>query len=363
MACSSIRQPVVPWHGFLTWACVCLVAMQLHADTSAVQPLPENLVQQVLSGETRIALVGDQSIFSGDILPTIDQRLSEAEQQIPESVRDQQRAMYVRRLLPGKIEVKLVLLDFVRTIPEDKRKEVLANIDKQVDQQFYDEQAPVLMKQLKVDSLTELEAKLYSFGTSINRQKAEFRDQLIAQTMIRQSIDKSPEITHEELLKEYYANISEYQFKPKVRWEKMTVLFKNFPDKAAADRAIVDMGNQVLRGASFAMVARQHSQDAFAKQGGLHGWTTEGALASDVLNKAIFSLPANRLSRILTDEDGFHIVRVLERKEAYQVPFVEAQDEIREKLQNEKRQQQIADYLEELRDKTYVETIFDDLSN
>ena len=62
----------------------------------------------------------------------------------------QQRALYVQQMLPRKIEVKLVLLDFLRSIPADKQKEVLANIEKQVEKQYYEEQVPQTMKQLEL---------------------------------------------------------------------------------------------------------------------------------------------------------------------------------------------------------------------
>ena len=93
---------------------------------------------------------------------------------------------------PRKIEVKLVLLDFYRTIPADKRNEVLGNIDKQVEKQFFDAQVPVLQEQLEVESLTELDNKLRSFGTSIGTQKAEFREQMIARTIIGHKINRIP---------------------------------------------------------------------------------------------------------------------------------------------------------------------------
>ena len=50
-------------------------------------------------------------------------------------------------------------------------------------------------------------------------------------------------------------------------------------------------------------------------EGGRYDWTTKGSLVSDVIDQAIFSLPVGKLSRILEDEKGFHIVRVIERED------------------------------------------------
>ncbi len=330
-------------------------------DSRAVAPLPTVLVQRVVTPTELVATVGDQMILAGDVLPSIDQMLKDAASKIPAGQLDQQRALFVQQLLPRKIEVKLVMLDFYRTIPADKRNEVLGNIDKQVEKQFFDAQVPVLMEQLEVESLTQLDAKLRSFGTSIGTQKSEFREQMMARTIIGDKINRTPEITHEQLLEYYREHSSEYDIPARARWEKLTARFDKYPDKAAADRAIVEMGNQVLRGAEFAAVARKLSQGTNATNGGYHDWTTKGSLVSEVIDQAIFTLPLHRLSPKLEDDRGFHIVRVTERQEAGRIEFLDAQQEIRNKLQEEDRKRQVRDYLDGLRKDTYVWTIFDEL--
>ena len=76
------------------------------------------------------------------MLPAVDQALQKYAGKVSPDEMQQQRALYVQQMLPRKIEVKLVLLDFLRSIPADKQKEVLANIEKQVEKQYYEEQVP-----------------------------------------------------------------------------------------------------------------------------------------------------------------------------------------------------------------------------
>jgi parvulin-like peptidyl-prolyl isomerase len=66
------------------------------------------------------------------------------------------------------------------------------------------------------------------------------------------------------------------------------------------------------------------------------------------------------MSKILEDEDGFHIVRVIERQDAGTVPFEEVQPSIKEKLQKERAEKRIRSYVEELRQKTLVWSILDE---
>lgn len=358
MACSAIRLSIGIAALLEFVAGSLLLAAQPAAPANA--PLSNELVKRAVTPTELIAIVGDETIFVADILPTIDQMLQKAMDQIPPDQLDRQRALFVQQLLPRKIEVKLVLVDFRRTIPEDKLDDVLGNIDKQVGKQFYEEQLPLLQQQFDVEFLNELDSRLRSFGTSIDGQRAEFREQMIAKTMIGQQVDRSREITHQQLLDYYREHISDYEIAARAKWEKLTALFDKFPNKAAADRALVEMGNQVLRGADFAAVAKKHSQGTHAADGGFHDWTTKGSLVSEVLDEAIFTLPLNSLSRKLEDERGFHIIRVLAREDAGQIAFEQAQKEIREELQNEDRQRQVSEYLSGLREKTYVWTLFDE---
>jgi hypothetical protein len=366
--CSSMRR--TSSNGLITVVLMMLaVVANAVADAdppspTAAQPAipklpPEEIIRRVLDPTEIIAVVGDQAILSGELLPTANQMLEKFQGQIPEAQLNQQRVLAVRQLLQRKIESKLVYLDFLRTIPEDKAKEAMEGIYKQIDEQFYQDQVEKLMEQLEVASLPALEEKLRAAGSSLNRQKQEFREQAIAQSMVGRKIESSPEITHDQLLAEYQKEPEKYDIKSRACWEALTVLFEKFPDRLAAERAIVDMGNEVLRGAPFAEVAKRSSQGTNASSGGSHTWTTRGALISSVIDDAIFSLPIGQLSRILEDDSGFHIVRVTERENAHRIPFAEAQDEIREKLENEQRKEVITGYVQELREKTYVWTVFD----
>ena len=125
--------------------------------------------------------------------------------------------------------------------------------------------------------------------------------------------------------------------------------FDKFPNKAAAYQAIADWGNQILNGAPLANVAKDHSQDLSAVDGGVHPWTNEGSLRSEILDRALFDLPADRLSQIIEDDRGFHIVRVIEREDTTCRPFTDVQGEIRKKIREERTADRRNEYLEKLR--------------
>jgi hypothetical protein len=172
---------------------------------------------------------------------------------------------------------------------------------------------------------------------------------------------KQKEITHQEMLDYYEAHQTDYSIPAKARFEILTVKFANFGgNRQAAWERLAQMGNEVvLGGTPFPAVARKFSQEPRASDGGQYDWVTPGSLASKTIDRAVFSLEVDKLSQIIEDEQGFHIVRVQERKEPGQISFLEAQPEIRKAIQSERSAAEQQKYLAELRTRTKVWTIFD----
>ena len=107
-----------------------------------------------------------------------------------------------------------------------------------------------------------------------------------------------------------------------------------------------------------AEVARAGADGFTAKEGGQHDWTTKGAQKAAAINEALFTLEVGQMSRVLESETGFHIVRVLERKEAGRRPFTELQGEIRDKLIAPRRDAAVAEYLNRIRKNARIWTAY-----
>ncbi|MCO6456188.1 MAG: peptidylprolyl isomerase [Pirellulaceae bacterium] len=304
--------------------------------------------------------MGNEPILAGDLLPQINQMLEPYQGQASDEELTQQREKLMRQLLSQAIEYKLLYQDFQRSLPADKRQEVMANAEAKLFEEFDEKQLAKLLKNAKVATPAELDAKLRKYGSSLERQKRDFLEQQLARAQLSRQVQFNPEITHDDMLQRYQEKLENYAITPAVRWEQLTVKFENFPDKASAFRALAEMGNEVLRGAPFDAVARRRSQGPQAEQGGQHDWTEQGSLVSVPLDQAIFSLPVGKLSQIIEDNRGFHIVRVVERREAGRVPFTEAQVDIKEELRKERVQVEVKKYLEGLKTSIRVWNAFDD---
>ena len=302
-----------------------------------------------------IAVVGNQLILAGDLEGEINQLSEQYQGKLSDEEFDAQRPKLRKQLLKQRVDTKLVYHDFLKNIPAENHSNVLRTIN----QQFNEKQLESTLKKYEVETVAELQVKLRHYGSSLQKLKRHFAEQVVSHQMIRQQTDDDEEITHDEMLKYYWDHIQDYQFPAKTLWEQLMTEFRHYKNGALARQELAVMGNEVLRGAPLQAVARRSRQGPRWEKGGQHEWTNKGSLRSKELDTAIFTLPIGKLSQIIRDADGYHIIRVIQRSDAGRVPFTETQTKIKEKIKANRRSQQVKDYLVHLREGTKVWTIYD----
>jgi parvulin-like peptidyl-prolyl isomerase len=348
-----------------------------------------------------VARVGDQVILYGDVAWLVDQDFVANRAKITNKFQLEElnkfREMRIRNITKQLAEKKLQYLEFRRAMAaktKDKLKEAEKDLNKNVTNAFekgLDEmrqkmdkattrqeitdlmgsdivlpRLAVLMKENNLVTMAQLDETLRSFGSSMDKQVTMFREHHLGQKAVVDKLGKPAEVSARELLDYYHEHADKFAVPAKVRFELLSVYLSKVEGrneaekKAAALKKIADMGNAVFLGRQFPEVAKEFSHEANALTGGQYDWISKGSLASEVIDTAVFSLPLNRLSAILADERGYHIVRVQERSEARQTPFEEAQKEIKEKILKERREAKIKVILAELKKGTPIWTIYDE---
>ena len=311
---------------------------------------------QTMEDTEIIARVGPEVILAGEILGNVNKLMNENRAQIPTQKWAEIRRSIMQKMLMPMIDQKLIVVDALQVIPED----ALPSIEEQVDKQFYGQQIMDIMARAQVESLQALEEKLNESGSSIEMQKQLFFERSMAAQWIQQQVSDDRPITHQEMLEYYSAHLTDYDQAARCRWEQLSVRFQKFDSRQAAFEAICQMGNAVAdQGVAFAQVARAQSQGLTASDGGKRDWTTRGSLVSAPLDEAIFTVPVGQLSPIIQDKTGFHIVRVIERVAAHRTPYRDAQVEIAEAIVKTRRDAKMKEYLDSLRERIPVSTIFD----
>ncbi|MEE2685874.1 MAG: peptidylprolyl isomerase [Planctomycetota bacterium] len=365
----------------------CMLAAPLVASEEDGSP-------SQLDGTEILAIVGDQHVLRGDVMPRVRMvmqpvlvKMSAEERYLQRKEIAQQESMLLQQMVMQAVETKLLYMAFLQSLTPEQRATAHETIDAKVEEMFENAvlemldkiavadkkktrelfrsapqvaQLARLMNIAGIDTIAELDQQLRPFQTSVELERGAFKEENLGRSYLGDRIRKRPEINHREMLEYYRVNQVNYEIESAARWEQLSVYFEEFDSREDAYSAIVQMGNEVLRGAKLKAIAQRSSQESRAAQGGLHEWTVQGSLVSEPLDQAVFNLPSDKLSRIIEDDRGFHIIRVLERREAGRVSFQDAQKEIKEKLRVRKQQEQIEKLLKELRDAIPIWTVYDD---
>jgi hypothetical protein len=305
------------------------------------------------------ARVGAHAILVSDVWISAEEILVRNRDKIPPEAVPQQREILIqqnfRPLLNQLVETKLAYYDALSTIPA----EGLKNAEDQIGRIFDKTEIPKLMELFGAKSQRELDARLMTHGTSVHRHRRAFLERTLSQQWVRQKIKIDEDVNHEEMRAYYRDHAAQFEQPAQARWEQLMVRVSRHPSKEAARAALAQMGNQVLDGRPLAEVAREQSDGPTARQGGLRDWTTQGSLVSQMLDRAIFGLPLGALSPILEDNGTLHIVRVIERRDVQRTSFVDAQVKIREGIREQRNRVQQQAYIDRLRHRVPVWTMFD----
>jgi peptidyl-prolyl cis-trans isomerase C len=126
--------------------------------------------------------------------------------------------------------------------------------------------------------------------------------------------------------------------------------------KARAKTEIDSVLKELKAGGDFAKLAQQHSQDGSAAQGGDLGYFPKGQMVPE-FDQVAFALPVGQLSGIVTTQFGYHILKVTDKKPPRTVPFEEAQAQIKQYLEQDKKQKAADAYIEGLKKKSKIDIL------
>jgi peptidyl-prolyl cis-trans isomerase SurA len=134
------------------------------------------------------------------------------------------------------------------------------------------------------------------------------------------------------------------------------ILLRGSPqfDQAAAGRQMMEFKRQIASGATtFEQVARDHSEDSSAQQGGDLGWTSPGTFVPE-FEDVMVALPIGGVSDPLVSRFGMHLIRVDERRQTA-LDAKQEREQARGLLREERYPVALAEWNKELRARAYVE--------
>lgn len=122
----------------------------------------------------------------------------------------------------------------------------------------------------------------------------------------------------------------------------------------AAQRRLVEFRQQVLAGKRrFEDLAREYSDDGSAPSGGDLGWAPPGMFVPE-FEQAMSALPIGGISAPVVSRFGVHLIQVIERRQVAVDPR-QQREAARAALRERKYEPSYAEWIEELRSRTFIE--------
>lgn len=163
-------------------------------------------------------------------------------------------------------------------------------------------------------------------------------------------------ISDEDLQKYYDENAAEYNVNEvkasHILLKTVDANFVPFPEEKIAEvkKQAEELLVRVKAGEDFAVIAKEYSEDeASAVNGGDLGFFGKGVMVKE-FEEAAFALEPNEISGLVNSTYGFHIIKVVEKKNEV-TPFEEVKDSIKNNLS----QQAYIDFVDSLKKTAKIE--------
>ena len=303
-------------------------------------PTPQPISPNGSVVEDVIVRVNDQIINRSDLERSVQQMAVENQQNnaSPAEIAERQK-----NLLRDMIDQQLLL---------SRAKELGLNADAEVIRRL-DE----IRKQNHMDSMEDLEKAARQQGVSFEDFKANIRNSIITQQVVRDEVGRRLQMTQAQEQAYYEAHKQDFAQPEQVRLSEILVPLPAEANDAAIAQAqakAADIAAKLKAGAKFNELAEAYSGGPTASQGGDLGLFKRGALAK-VLEDQTFDLKAGESTSPIRTRQGFVILKVTEHQAAGVPPMKDVENEIQNAMYMDQMQPALRAYLTKLREDAYID--------
>jgi len=198
----------------------------------------------------------------------------------------------------------------------------------------------------------QFDEALSQAGMDVATLEEQIRDQLVTEQLIA-TLNEDGKVSEKEI-KEYYDK-NKAQFAEVAAVHASHILFDK-SDKATAEKVLAE----VKAGGDFAALAKKYSKDpASAANGGDLGWPTTPYVPE--FQAAAEKLSPGQISALVETQFGWHIIKVVEKREDRQKTLAEVSEQIQQIIVQQRNADAYQTFLDDLREKAEIEILIADL--
>ena len=200
------------------------------------------------------------------------------------------------------------------------------------------------------DTPEKFQQQLEAMGLSRNQLRGEVEQNLKIEKLLGSRISTA-ETTPDEVSAFYKDKPDNFKVPEQVRASH--ILFKleaDAPDAIKTQKRLdlAGLQGQINQGADFADLAGRHSECPSKEKGGDLGFFARGSMVKP-FEDAVFSLKQGQVSTIVETRFGFHLIKLVDRRDAQTTPLKDVKDKIMKHLKQQKQGQALSEYIKQLR--------------
>lgn len=308
---------------------------QAHAQSTApASPYGGTVAEDI------IARVNDQIITQSDYNRALDEMNQDGRQH---GASMQEMAAMRKDLLRNLIDQQLWL---------SKGKELNVTGETELVKRLDD-----IRKQYNLDTIEDLEKAAQEQGVSFEDFKANIRNQVITQQVMRQEVGEHIQMTPGEVERYYEAHKQDYSQPESVRLSEILLSTGTGDDPAkvaAAKTKADDIEARLHAGGDFAQLARSFSEGPTAAEGGDLGQYKRGQLGQ-LLEDKTFNLQSGQYTDPILTRQGYIILKVVQHTPGGPRPFKDVEQQVEQSYYMSKMDPAIRAYLNKMRNEAFIQ--------
>jgi peptidyl-prolyl cis-trans isomerase SurA len=219
-----------------------------------------------------------------------------------------------------------------------------------------------IRKQYNMETLEDLEKAAKEQGVSFEDFKANIRNSIITQQVMRDEVGKRIQFTPGEVQRYFDQHKEDYSQPESVRLSEILIAVPAPADGSAPDDAALaaakakadDIEAKLHQGGDFTQLAKSFSEASTAAEGGDLGQYRRGALAK-VLEDQTFALKTGQYTDPIRTKQGYIILKVVQHVQGGVQDFKTVEQDVEQAYYMSKMEPAIREYLTTMREQAYID--------
>jgi peptidyl-prolyl cis-trans isomerase SurA len=187
--------------------------------------------------------------------------------------------------------------------------------------------------------------------------KKNIKEQLLLMRVVDREVRSGVMVTESELQRYYQSHQNRFLIPDEYRISQILILRKARETEEDARERASSVSSALKQGADFAELALKYSDGPEATKGGNIGFVRQGELLPQI-ERALSTLEPGQMTEAIQTSDGWHIIKLDEKRLPQFRPFAEVKTEIQTLVFQQKTEDVYQMWMGDLKNKAFIEVKF-----